>query len=57
MSSQPHQVGGDARQFRQQHADVLRALGYFQTKQFFNGEAVAQIIRKGRQIIDPVGQA
>ena len=36
---QPHQVRGDARQFRQQHADVLRALGNFESEQLLDGQA------------------
>ncbi len=53
---QPHQVRGDARQLRQQDANVLRALGNFQSQQLLDRQAVAQIVRERRQIIDAVGQ-
>ena len=47
----------NARQFREQHANVLRALRDFDLQQFFNGQAVAEIIRKRREIVDAVGAA
>ena len=56
MRAQPNQVRSAARQFRQQHADVLRALRNFHAQNLLHRQAVAQIIRKRRQIIDAVGQ-
>jgi hypothetical protein len=44
MRPYPNEMRSDAREFREQHANVLRALGSFQAQQFFHGEAVAQVV-------------
>ena len=42
VRAQPDQMRGDARQFGEQHADVLRALGNFDADQLFDGQAIAR---------------
>ena len=56
VRAEPDQVRGDARQFGEQHADVLRALGNFDAEQLFGGQAEAEVIRKRREVIDAVGE-
>jgi hypothetical protein len=55
VRAQPNQMRSATRQFRQQHANVLRALGNFDPQDFLDREAVTEIIRKRREIVDSVG--
>ena len=56
MRAEPNQVRGDARQFREKHADVLRALGDFDPDKLFGGEAETEIVRERREVVNPVGE-
>ena len=56
MRAQPHQVAVQARQLRQHYARPLRQRRNLQAQQLLHRQAVAQIIRERRQIVDPVGQ-
>ena len=55
VSSQPHQMRADARQFGQQDANILRALGDFQPQKLFDRQAVSQVVRQRRKIVHPIG--
>ena len=56
VRAQPHQMAVQARQLRQHHARPLRQRRNLQAQQFLHRQAVAQIIRERRQVIDAVGQ-
>ena len=54
MRAQPDEMRSDARHFSEQDANVLRALGNFDSENFFDRKAIAEIIGKRREVIDPV---
>ena len=56
VRAQPHQMAVEARQFGQHHAHPLRQRRNFQAQQLFRRQAVHQIVRKRREIIDAVRQ-
>ena len=56
VRADPDQMRSAARQLREQHANVLRALGDFDSENFFHREAIAQVVRKRRKIINAVGE-
>ncbi len=56
MRPEPDQMRCDTRQFREQHADILRTLRGFDPQQLFYSQAIGQVIRKRREIIDTVGK-
>ena len=49
-------MGVQAGQFRQQNTDVLRPLGRFQAQKLLHRQAIGEIIRKWREVIDAVGK-
>ena len=56
VRAQPHQVAVEARQLGQHHAHPLRLRRNLQPEQLLHRQAVAQIVRERRQVIDAVGQ-
>src|SRR5208337_1658930 len=55
VRAQPDEVRVQAAELGEQHADPLRALGNFETEQFFNGQTVTEIVGERIEIVDPVG--
>jgi hypothetical protein len=56
MRAEPHQVGGDALQLRQNHPDVLRARRHLDVQETLHGAAVAEVLGNRRDVVEPVGQ-
>ena len=58
IGADPHQVGGDAVQFAQNHPDEFSPLRHREAEEFFHRHAVALIVGQGVEVIDPahVGQ-
>ncbi len=56
VGAEPDEVRSDARQLGEQHANVLRALGDFDSEKLFGREAEGEIIRERREIVDAVGE-
>src|SRR5579862_1310267 len=55
VRAEPDEVRSDARHFSEQDANVLRALGNFDSENFFYRETVAEIVRKWGEVVDAVG--
>ena len=56
VRAQPHQVAVEARQLGQHHAHPLRLRRNLQPQQLLHRQAVAQVVRERRQVVDAVGQ-
>ncbi len=56
VRAQPHQMAVQAREFRQHHARPLRERRNFEAQQLFRRQAVHQVVRKRRQVVDAVRQ-
>src|SRR5260370_1412164 len=56
VRAQPDQVRGNALQFDHQHADILRALWYFQPEKSFDGKAISEVIAQRIEVVDAVGK-
>ena len=52
--AEPEQVRGDARRFAANRANGLAARRQFPAHQFFHRERVGDVVRKRRQIIEPI---
>ena len=56
MGAKPDQMRIEPRQFTQQHTQPLRPLWDFQLQQFFNRQAVAEIVMHRAEVIDAVSE-
>ena len=57
VRAQPDQVAVQARELGQHHAHPLRLRRNFEAEQLLHRQAIAQVIRKRREVIDAVGRA
>ena len=56
MGPEPHQVRLQPRQLVHQHAQPLGAFWNFKLQQLLDGQAVTEIVRHRRKIVDAIGQ-
>ncbi len=56
VGAEPDEMRVQPAQLGEQHANPLRALGDFEVEEFFDGQAIAEVIRKRIEVIDAVGE-
>ena len=54
MAAQVQHVIADAREFREEHAQILRAQRHFQVQQLFDRQNIAMLHAERRAIVEPV---
>ena len=56
VGAEPDEMRVQPAQLGEQHANPLRALGDFEVEEFFDGQAIAEIVGERIEVIDAVGE-